>query len=500
MPLSNEQRLRYLQLKKKKAESFTPADTSYLSNQIEPGAEPGQASFMQGLGAGLTAQPGEGVGHFIGSALPATIGAIGGPIGAAVGEAARQTVGAIVNPEGTAKKSRLEIGLNVAGAGAFQKAGEAAGPYIGKAVTKAGEAIGSVSDWLATKIGKSFLKASTSLNAYGHKPEKAIIEEGIFAHSWDDLIAKSKIAKDNIAGMYEDLFNSRPKPDYVDISNATHPINVALSEARKYPETNASVINKLSGLKRDVIRRINRSSVEISDYEVKPPNAEMPTEWLNDIQTTFGKDVALTSKNLTVPNKSLQKHWYKGKGTKNNKALSTEVSQADDIFETELVGSRKVVPTEIANNIKREIYKLTKYTGNPSDDAAVNKTKQYVAAQINNEIEKVMPEIKPINIRYGNIIGLENAAEHRAVVASRSNMLGIPEFAATGMLLSGNAPAAIATEVGGRMLTTPIGATSAIKLLSNMPEADLGPVMDFLTQRLGGQLVNQSLSSNEKEK
>ena len=58
MPMTDAERLRYLELKQKAANAV---DTSYLSNQITPSAEPGEPSFFQGVKAGLTAQPGEGV-------------------------------------------------------------------------------------------------------------------------------------------------------------------------------------------------------------------------------------------------------------------------------------------------------------------------------------------------------------------------------------------------------------------------------------------------------
>jgi hypothetical protein len=445
-----------------------------LVGQVEDMPEQEGVSFMDGLKSGLTAQPGSGVGHFIGSAIPAGIGGmLGGPIGAALGEAARQTAGAVANPEEVAKQSGIGIGAQVAGAGVMQKAGEAAGPYIAKGAEKAGEVFKGASDWLATRVGKQFIKASKTLNAYGHKPEKALVDEGIFATSWDDLISKVKDISDSLGDSYDEVF-SKSVGKKVNINGAITPINTAIREAKKYPETNQAMINKLLSLKRDVIRRIRRSSEEVTEWEVKP--SEMAEEWTKDLQTTFGKD-------LQVINKEVGPVLY-------TESAKKAGASSDDILEAELLSRKRVVSAEEANNIKREVYKLTKYTGNPSDDAAINKTKQYVAAAINKEVEKAVPGIKPINERYANLNALEKAAEHRAVVAERNNLVGIPEFAATGVLLTGNIPAAIATEVTGRVIGTPTGATAAIKGLSGMGRAAVSPTISkaaqFISQKLGG--------------
>lgn len=264
MPLSDEERLKYLRLKKLKAESS--ANSQFISNEMTPSPYPGEPSFFQGVKSGLTAQPGEGVGHFIGAALPATIGGVvGGPIGAAVGETARQAAGAIVNPEETAKKSPFAIGGEVAAAGVGQKLGEVAGPYISKGAAKTGEAIKSITEWFSGKVGKAFLKASKSLNAYGHEPEKAITDEGIIAHSWESLIDKAKSAKEALGHEYRELFDSPGTPGFVkvDVNDTISPINEALTEANKFPQENKALIDRLTGLKEDIKGLIKKNSTKM---------------------------------------------------------------------------------------------------------------------------------------------------------------------------------------------------------------------------------------------
>ena len=332
MPLSPDEELELMELEKARAMA--------LSKPIPEHKPEEEKTFFQGLKAGLTAQPGEGVGHFIGAAAPATIGAAlagpAAPAGAALGEAARQTMGAIVNPEETAKKSKLGIFGEVAGAGVGQKVGEA----------------------------------------------------------MDDLISRSD--KDVIANA----------------DDVIKPVDDAIAEAKKFPTENATLISRLEGIRNDTLALLH-------------------------------------------------------KGDKTGKMLNVER----------------------ANNIKKSLYKVTKYKGADSDEIPLNKVKQDVARNIAKKIEDVTPEIKPLNERYGNLVALENAATNRAVVASRSNILGIPEFAALGFLATGNIPEAVATEVGGRLIGTPLGATAAMQAapgIGKVAEAGAKGISKVLEKGLAG--------------
>lgn len=418
MPLSDEERLTYLRLKKKKAEAES---SLYLSNQVSPGTEPGEPSFFQGVKAGITAQEGAGFGYFVGSAIPAGVGAVlGGPIGAALGETARQAAGAVVDPEGTAKKSPLEIGASVAGAGVGQKIGEAAGPFIGRAATKAGETFKSVTDWFASKVGKSFLKASKNLQAYGHEPSKAIVDEKIFATSWDDLVDKSKAARRALGTELDTALNKYPSDKIANIEDVVKPIDEAIEEAAKFPSENASLISRLSGIKDDVLTMVNKIAQE-----------------------------------------------EKGIGIKS------------------------------ANEIKKSLYKVTKYTGSASDDVVANKVKQQVARNIAKKIEEAVPEIKPLNKRFGNIVALENAATNRAVVAERNDLFGLPEMFATGIAGVGGAMGTAAgllpasgLVLASRGLKSPIGATATMRAVTSLgktiADSSIPEVATFISRRMGG--------------
>lgn len=76
-----------------------------------------------------------------------------------------------------------------------------------------------------------------------------------------------------------------------------------------------------------------------------------------------------------------------------------------------------------ASQIKRQIGKITRYTGNPSDDAIVNDTFQKAYSIIKDKIDKAIPEVAPLNEKWGNLQTAELALTYRDKIASRQNML-----------------------------------------------------------------------------
>lgn len=178
---------------------------------------------------------GEKAAHFAGEAAPLVAGGVFGPIGVAGAEALRKGVTQL---SGMAPvQSSVEIGAGVIGAGALQAAGEAAAPVIAAGAAKAGNAVGGVTDWLASKIGKSFLKGAKVDFAYGHDPVKALTDEGIIATSWDDLLSKVKLKKHELGEFYDNLFTSgKDMPANVDLSGISEPIDKAITENKLLPD------------------------------------------------------------------------------------------------------------------------------------------------------------------------------------------------------------------------------------------------------------------------
>ena len=100
----------------------------------------------------------------------------------------------------------------------------------------------------------------------------------------------------------------------------------------------------------------------------------------------------------------------------------------------------------------------------------VNKAVQYVAAKINSVVGDAVPELKPINARYGNVIALDKAVKARAAVAERNDIIGMPEFFGVGAAATGKAGLGAGIVIGNRAIKTPAGATIAMHGLKGVSE------------------------------
>jgi len=105
-----------------------------------------------------------------------------------------------------------------------------------------------------------------------------------------------------------------------------------------------------------------------------------------------------------------------------NKALITRLQGVkEDIVG--MVKGKKMVTVRDANKIKRQIGEITKWTGNDSDDKAVNKALKMVYGKLKTRIETKVPTIKALNERYGNLLTAESATNYRNAIAQRQNMI-----------------------------------------------------------------------------
>ena len=481
-------------------EETTPvAETLPTWEETKPVEQPKEATFMQGLKAGALDQPSPlaphwyspaSVGHFVGAAALPTAGAAlgsvvpvyGTALGAAAGEAAKKGIGRTYEAA-TGKEfkqeSPLKTGVDVAMSGALQKGGELAGPMLGKGIEKAGATIGDVSGWMGTKIGKVFLKASQKLNAYGHNPVKAINDENIMAGTWEGLVEKVAKAKSDLGEQIGSILSKPENQKSVNIDNAVSPINEAISKLKKYPFRNRTAITELEGLKGDILSRINQETIETPTFEaVSSAGKATPEAWTKDILSPANMEHG-----VSVPEKGVQGHWYNTK--------SSETSDlADDVIDTVKTGTTRKIPVAVANEIKQELYGLARYTGNPSDDKVVNKAVQYVAAKINSVVGDAVPELKPINARYGNVIALDKAVKARAAVAERNDIIGMPEFFGAGAAATGKAALGAGIVIGNRAIKTPAGATIAMQGLKGVSEG--AKLSAPLAGEIGGAIASKA--------
>lgn len=126
----------------------------------------------------------------------------------------------------------------------------------------------------------------------------------------------------------------------------------------------------------------------------------------------------------------------------------------------------KMTPTE-AWEIKKNIGKNTKFTGNPSDDAIVNKALKGVYHGLDSKLDNMIPGIKDLNSRYADLLGAEIATKHREIIAGRNNIFGLPEvLMGTGGIAAGGATGA-GVGVGTALLYRVLSSTPAKTVMAS---------------------------------
>lgn len=150
-----------------------------------------------------------------------------------------------------------------------------------------------------------------------------------------------------------------------------------------------------------------------------------------------------------------------------NKEIITRLEEVkkdliQNLVNKDVTGKWGLTP-ESAIALKREIGDITKFTGNHSDDATVNKALKQVYHTIDAKLDEAVPGIQSINERYANLLGAKTAAKWRSALLSRQDMTHLPE---------------IATGVGAGIMTgqplTGIGAAMAHKALGSTPVKTIG--------------------------
>lgn len=119
----------------------------------------------------------------------------------------------------------------------------------------------------APRFVNSLIKPLAKDLAYGKNPGKVIAEEGIMANSFEDLISKISISRKNIGQQIGNVLEKSANKN-LDLSNSIKPIDEAISQAMKAPRTNASLVERLSSVKSDLLREITDETGNISIREL----------------------------------------------------------------------------------------------------------------------------------------------------------------------------------------------------------------------------------------
>jgi len=108
----------------------------------------------------------------------------------------------------------------------------------------------------AGRVVNSLIKPLQKDFAYGKDPGKAIAESGITANSLDELGQKVRDAKIASGQELGQITSSIEGKATVDLSRLTDPIDKAIEQAQKAPETNKALITRLEGLKSDLLNYV----------------------------------------------------------------------------------------------------------------------------------------------------------------------------------------------------------------------------------------------------
>lgn len=111
---------------------------------------------------------------------------------------------------------------------------------------------------------------------------------------------------------------------------------------------------------------------------------------------------------------------------------------------------KDITPKE-AFEIKQIISKMTKFTGNHSDDSTVNKALKMSYGSIKEKINKSVPGIAKLNEKYADLGSAKIASEYRDKIMERQNMISFG-----GKMVGGTSAIVTAIASGGAALPTVI--------------------------------------------
>lgn len=292
--------------------------------------------------------------------------------GAAIGEAAiAKTLGKVAP-----KAAEKAIGF---GSKLLPRALEAgtmgAGFQVGSNLSKERPLFENVGT--AAALGAAFPVAGTALGAAGKK-----------------LISKSEPLR---SGMAERLINSLIKPLGKDVAYGKNPGRGVAAEG--------IVAKDLEELAVKVTERRKQIGQAKGEVLMKP---EYNAVRLDTSSALSPIDDAIASAKR-MPN--------------TNQALITRLEgiKAD----MQGIGVGQVQDLVNTDALKQEIGQLAKWTGNASDDKLVNMAVKQSYGKLKEQIEKIAPEIKPLNERFGDLLSAEIAAKHRDIIQQRLNLISL---------------------------------------------------------------------------
>lgn len=281
------------------------------------------------------------------------------------------------------------------------------GTVTGGALGAGSVALGAAGKSLGAKWVNSLVKPLMKGFAYGKNPGRAVAEEGIVGNSLDDLAH-------NIGQRRQEIGTEIGK-----IGDSVPQLKINLNKVSQYDSA-------------------TRKTAEASI--LKP---------LDDVMAQAAKN--------------------------NNPAIFTRVQQTKKALVEELgmgtdkTGAPAIISKGIRNfgasgykdaqALKEQIGDMTQWTGNPSDDKAINAALQKVWGNISDAQKKGLASINPalrtrleaLNQRYGDLTSAEVATKYREAIHGRQNLISLGDKIMggtglmTGLLTGGPVGAALGT-------------------------------------------------------
>ena len=325
-------------------------------------------------------------------------------------------------------------------------------PLAGAGISKALRAVD-----LPEKIINGLLGPSTKLFSYGKNPGKSVAELGVTGKNMEDLTQNIWAKRDEIGKGLSDTIKAAMKKGAGTIATGSElaPLTHAIEEAKKAPNINATLITRLEGAKEDLEGLFNKVAGESKGVK----NA---TEIANQL---IGRKDFIKSEDIAA----------------NNRKLNPEDAITD---------------LDKAQEFKQTIGKLTKWTGNGSDDAVVNKALKQVYGGIRGKMEASMEKVmtkeefaayKKANEHYANLTSAGSAAEHRQAVQLSK---GIGDFSdsvvAGGGALLGGVPGAVIGYIGKKATEDPWVASHIASILSKSTPEEVQSLRGYIKTLIAG--------------
>lgn len=241
---------------------------------------------------------------------------------------------------------------------------------VGKGISKTVEVATKA---IPVRMMNSLVKPLLRDFSYGKNPGRVLAEEGVIANSFDDLVAKIPELRKNIG---ERLGSVAGKLDEVSAGKGIK-LNVS------------SAVTPIDDAMREAATQNNQALVD-----------------------KLGKVKAAITERLTLGADEAGQPIVTSAGKRNLSSIGFN----------EAIG------------IKREIGDMTKWTGNFSDDNAINAAQKKVWGRIkaiaNSEADKADPqlaaEFRKLNEKYADITSADVAVKHRDKILERQNLMSLP--------------------------------------------------------------------------